>query len=195
MSAWHRLTFARYLFRKACQSLLVMLIHDESCSSHSNRGVARCPLLCQRVLLAAPDIKSVCSALAGKVLWNRPMWQTRPWALCIGPWNEVSITSTPRPGTRRVAECDHPGHVSEKVESARRFVPLSQADVRAIEAKTQPIARASFVFPQLGKKRIGNAATCQLETLPQLILIAIWCTIPIRAEGWWSVARRWEMPG
>ena len=51
-----------------------------------------------------------------------------------------------QPVSTAIVGCDHPDHVSENVDAARRFAVLSPSDVQAIEAKTQPIARQALFF-------------------------------------------------
>ena len=51
-----------------------------------------------------------------------------------------------QPVSTAIVGCDHPGHVSENAASAQRFAALSPAKLRAIEAKTQPIARQALFF-------------------------------------------------
>jgi aryl-alcohol dehydrogenase-like predicted oxidoreductase len=51
-----------------------------------------------------------------------------------------------QPVSTAIVGCDHPGHVSENVDSARRFAALSPTDMRAIEAKTAPVARQALFF-------------------------------------------------
>lgn len=51
-----------------------------------------------------------------------------------------------QPVSTAIVGCDHPGHVSENVDSAQRFVALSQTELQAIEAKTKPVARQALFF-------------------------------------------------
>ncbi|ETX05149.1 aldo/keto reductase [Candidatus Entotheonella palauensis] len=51
-----------------------------------------------------------------------------------------------QPVSTAIVGCDHPEHVTENVDSARRFAALSHADLRAIEAKTEPVARQALFF-------------------------------------------------
>ncbi len=51
-----------------------------------------------------------------------------------------------QPVSTAIVGCDHPGHVSENVASAQRFAALSQADIQALEAKTEPVARQALFF-------------------------------------------------
>ncbi len=45
-----------------------------------------------------------------------------------------------------IVGCENPQHVSENVASAQRFAALSQAELQAIEAKTEPVARQALFF-------------------------------------------------
>jgi len=50
------------------------------------------------------------------------------------------------PISTAIVGCDHPGHVETNVAAAHHFTPLSEPQMREIEARTAPIARQGLFF-------------------------------------------------
>ena len=89
----------------------------------------------------------------GRILssWTPPPEDEQDfWAMTTQPgtitMDEALHYVWTQPVSTAIVGCDHPGHVSENVDLARRFAALSPADMRAIEVKTQPVARQALFF-------------------------------------------------